>query len=66
MNQKTYHIPSISCGNCVRHVEKAAKAVPGVTAVSVDLPTKKLSVEGAFEESALRAQLAEDGYPIDP
>ncbi len=63
MPQYQAQIPSMTCGNCVRHVEKAARSIPGVTVVHVDLVSKLVKVEGSFDEKALEAKLVEEGYP---
>lgn len=55
-------IPSISCGNCVRHVRTALEALPGIEAVSVDLEGKTASFAGVPAEVAVEA-LAKAGYP---
>lgn len=34
----TLRITGMTCNGCVRHVDKALRAVPGVTAVEVNLP----------------------------
>ncbi|MEO3432327.1 heavy metal translocating P-type ATPase [Inquilinus sp. CAU 1745] len=47
-------IIGMTCASCVRRVEKAIVAVPGVTGVSVNLATEKARV--AFVESALNVQ----------
>jgi copper chaperone CopZ len=58
-----FSIPSISCGNCARHVTKALESVPGVLEVSVDVPSKVAIVTGTAEPLALVAALAAAEYP---
>jgi Cu+-exporting ATPase len=41
-----YRIEGMTCASCVRRVEKALGAVPGVSAVAVNLATEEASVEG--------------------
>ncbi len=41
----TLKIDGMHCNGCVSSVEKAAKSVPGVNAVSVSLETGQLSAE---------------------
>lgn len=55
-------IPSISCGNCVRHVRAALEAVPGISDVSVDLEAKTASFSGV-EIGVAVAALGKAGYP---
>ena len=37
-------ITGMTCNNCVRHVDKALRAVPGVSAVQVSLEGKRAEV----------------------
>ena len=39
MGTETYTITGMTCASCVRHVEKALAATPGVRAASVNLAT---------------------------
>jgi len=57
------HIPSISCGNCARHIDKAARSITGVESVLVDIATKRVEISGSFNQQALVAKLVEEGYP---
>jgi hypothetical protein len=58
-----FSIPSISCGNCARHVTKALESVPGVQDVSVDVPSKVATVTGTADSATLLAALAAAEYP---
>ena len=59
----TYRVPAMHCGHCERAVTEEVSAVPGVTAVEVDLETKLVTVTGeSLDDSALRAAIAEAGY----
>jgi copper chaperone CopZ len=51
----TLRITGMTCNGCVRHVDKALRAVPGVTAVEVNLAEKTAKV--VHEESALPAAM---------
>jgi copper chaperone CopZ len=64
MDIRTYPIQGMTCGGCVRHVEKALRAVPGVTAVTVDLAAGTATVEGTAPAAALAASVAEAGYTL--
>lgn len=55
-------IPSISCGNCVRHVRAALEAIPGIADVSVDQEAKTASFSGVEIGVAVEA-LGKAGYP---
>jgi Au+-exporting ATPase len=66
MTSQTYSVKGMTCGGCVRHVEKALKATPGVTAVKVDLASATATVEGTATFEAMAAQVAEAGYDMAP
>jgi copper chaperone len=40
----TLRISGMTCNGCVRHVDKALRGVPGVTAVEVSLPEQRATV----------------------
>jgi copper chaperone CopZ len=51
-------VRGMTCGNCVRHVEEAVRAVPGVSAVAVDLARGTVRVThapGADPDAMARA-----------
>ena len=58
-------VSGMTCGGCVKHVEKAINAIAGVQKVEVDLPSGSVRVEGNISQSAnaIIAALEEDGYP---
>ncbi|WP_353431427.1 heavy metal-associated domain-containing protein [Polynucleobacter sp. MWH-UH23A] len=58
-------VTGMTCGSCVKHVEKALRAVTGVQTVVVDLSTGTASVTGDLPGGAspLLAALEADGYP---
>jgi copper chaperone CopZ len=60
----TLRITGMTCNNCVRHVDKALRALPGVTAVEVSLPeqTAKIVHEDATPVPALLAAVESAGY----
>jgi copper chaperone len=59
----TYTVPGIHCGHCERAVKEELDAVQGVTAVDVDLATKRVTVTGdSLDDGALRAAIEEAGY----
>lgn len=64
MSTETFTVTGMTCGGCARHVEKALKNTPGVTAVTVDLASASATVEGAVSFEALAAQVAEAGYSL--
>ena len=64
MSTQTFIVNGMTCGGCVRHVEKALKATPGVTAAVVDLASASATVEGTATFEVLAAQVAEAGYEM--
>ena len=59
---KQYHVTGMTCAACSARVEKAVKAVPGVTEVSVSLLTNAMGVEGTAPESAIISAVQAAGY----
>jgi Au+-exporting ATPase len=55
-------IDGMTCASCVGNVERALKAVPGVTGAIVNLATERASVEGTADGAALIAAVAGAGY----
>jgi Cu+-exporting ATPase len=55
----------MTCASCVRHVEKALRATPGVSSVVVNLATNQATVEGEATYEALAEQVADAGYQLD-
>ena len=64
MNTQTYRVTGMTCGGCVRHVEKALRGTPGVTEVAVDLASGTARVAGTASFEALAAAVAEAGYQM--
>lgn len=48
-------ITGMTCNNCVRHVDRALRAVPGVSQVDVSLPEGRADV--VHDDAATLAQL---------
>jgi copper chaperone len=59
-----FNVPAISCGHCVKAVTEAVKLADPDAQVSVDLASKKVTVETTQERDAVAAALAEAGYPV--
>ena len=62
--QTTIGVRGMSCGNCVKHVDKAVRGVAGVQDVRVDLASGQVTVThapGADVEAMVRA-IDEAGY----
>ena len=65
---KTLSLPieGMSCASCVGRVERAIKAVPGVTEVAVNLATERATVTAAagLERAQLVAAIEKAGYDV--
>ena len=58
-----FTIPAMSCGHCVRAITETLLQVDPQAQVTVDLPTKHVSVQTTQPPGAVAAALAEAGYP---
>lgn len=67
MSEKTFHIPNISCGHCVRTIENELTELAGVKKVSGDPGTKTVVVkwDDPATEDAIRKVLKEINYPAE-
>ena len=65
LNDVTLQVSGMTCASCVRRVEKALQAVPGVQAASVNLATEQAAVKALpnVPVGALTAALDKAGYP---
>ncbi|MFG6468286.1 heavy metal translocating P-type ATPase [Roseateles sp. BYS87W] len=65
LHDVTLQVSGMTCASCVRRVEKALAAVPGVQAASVNLATEKATVQALpnVPTAALKAALDKAGYP---
>lgn len=62
-------VEGMTCGSCVRHVESALRALPGVHSVDVRLRERIALVRHELPNApteALLAALAAEGYPASP
>ena len=57
-----YDVTGMSCAACSARVEKAVRAVPGVTECSVSLLTNAMGVEGSASPEAVIRAVTEAGY----
>ena len=62
--EKVISIEGMACMHCVKHVQEALAAVPGVQEVNVDLDGKSatVSVDGSVTDEALKAAVDGAGY----
>ena len=63
-----YTVEGMSCGHCARAVSEHVAALPGVTAVDVELEGGRLTVRGddRVEDEAVAAAVLEAGYELRP
>lgn len=57
-----YNVTGMSCAACQARVEKAVRAVPGVSDCSVSLLTNSMGVEGTASESQIIKAVEKAGY----
>jgi copper chaperone len=64
MGEQTVEIKvgGMSCQHCVNFVDKAVRAVPGVTGAAVDLAAGAATVTGDFDRAAVVAAIKAEGY----
>ena len=65
--KKVLQIEGMMCGHCQMHVQKALAAVPGVTAVEVNLDKKEALVtlqDATIAEQLLIDAVTEAGYSV--
>src|SRR3546814_8761823 len=55
-------IGGMTCASCVGRVERAIKAVPGVTEAAVNLATERATVHGQADVDILLAAIEKVGY----
>jgi Cu+-exporting ATPase len=62
----SFKVEGMTCASCVARVEKALKAVPGVTGASVNLATEKATVHASptLDFAALSAAVEKAGYDM--
>ena len=60
----TYRVEGMTCDHCRAAVEGHVGAVPGVTAVAVDVATGTVLVEGQADDALVRDAIVEAGYAV--
>ncbi|MGA0068088.1 MAG: heavy-metal-associated domain-containing protein [Miltoncostaeaceae bacterium] len=61
---RVYEVTGMTCDHCRMAVESEVGAVPGVTAVAVDVATGTVLVEGDADDRLLRDAIVEAGYEV--
>lgn len=65
VNQHVFQVSGMSCQHCVKSVTAALNKAAGVPlAVTVDLPSGKVTVQGAISAQAARAAIEAEGYAV--
>jgi copper chaperone len=65
LEARAFTVEGMTCAHCVLSVREEVSAVPGVSAVDVDLASGRMTVSGEqFDEHAVRAAVAEAGYEV--
>ena len=61
-----YKVTGMTCGHCVASVTDELAGLDGVTAVDVDLPSGRVTVESAtpLDDDAVASAVAEAGYTV--
>ena len=61
----TYDVTGMTCGHCAHAVSSEVEAIAGVRAVSVDVETGTVTVEGdGFSDEQVAAAVDEAGYAL--
>ena len=61
-----YRVTGMSCAACQSHVERAVRAVPGVTSCAVSLLTNSMQVEGTAAVGDIVKAVKDAGYGAAP
>ena len=61
----TYDVTGMTCGHCAQAVTTEVRTIDGVTGVTVDVETGRVSVEGqGFTDEQVAAAVDEAGYAL--
>lgn len=66
MSERTVSVPNISCGHCVKTIEREVADLDGVESVKADAETRTVTVrwtEGETDWATVEALLEEIHYP---
>ncbi|ONF97132.1 heavy-metal-associated domain-containing protein [Sphingomonas jeddahensis] len=58
-----FHVPDMSCGSCVRHINEAIATTDPAAKIEADTVSRKITVTTAASQEEICRVLAEDGYP---
>lgn len=68
MTTSVLNVPDISCEHCQRTITEALQPVDGVQSVSVDIPSKQVTVQydpAVVDVERFKAILQEEEYPVE-
>jgi copper chaperone CopZ len=57
-------IKGMSCQHCVKSTTKALEALPGISAVKVDLDKGEARYEGDVDQEAVKAAIEKIGFEV--
>lgn len=58
-----FQVPAMNCGHCVKAITQTLTELDPAAQVSIDLPTKKVTVQTEKDREKVAAALAQAGYP---
>jgi copper chaperone len=61
---RSYQVPDISCDHCKNAIEGEVGTLDGVDTVEVDVEARRVTVDGAATDEAIRAAIEEAGYEV--
>ncbi|GAB79333.1 Copper chaperone CopZ [Austwickia chelonae] len=69
MTTTTLKVDGLTCGNCVKHLTEELEAIPGVTAIDIDLVTDGTSTavvtsDAPLTDAAIAEAVDEAGYDL--
>lgn len=66
MTTNSFTVEGMTCEHCVASVTEEVSAIPGVTAVDVDLASGRLEVtsDATLDDAAVRDAVDEAGYTL--
>jgi len=59
---KTYLVDGMTCGGCSKSVTKALEGLGNGVSVSIELETKKVTVDGLEDEAAIKQAVEDAGF----
>jgi copper chaperone len=65
IDTREYTVEGMTCSHCVLSVREEVSEIAGVTAVHVDLASRRMTVTGhGIDDDAVGAAVAEAGYEV--